>query len=361
MTSSPVVSVVMPARDGERFLPEALESIRAQSLGDFELIAVDDGSRDGTRELLERAARHDPRIRVVGGSGGPVAALNAGCWLARGRYLARMDADDVCHPQRLARQVRFLEARPEVVAVGGAIELADSGSRPLQVVVLPVRDAAIRRRLLSRNALAHPAVTMRTEAWRRAGGYRERFHPADDYDLWLRLAELGALANLRAVVLRYRLHANQTSLALLEQQALGALAARLCATWRRDGRAEPAAAALPGRFSATELIDLGLPRRRVEAALVEQHVLWAETLALSPELAATAQALYAAAASRSAGAKAVASRGVWLQAKLASQRGDLVTAARELLRCAALDPGLVVARLLGRAGGWTQALASRWH
>lgn len=360
MASTPLVSVVMPARDAERFLPEALASVRDQTLGDFELIAVDDGSRDCTREILERAAREDPRVRVVDGGGGPVAALNAGCWLARGHYLARMDADDVCHPQRLARQVRFLEAHPEVVAAGGAIELVDSAGRPLQVFALPARDAAIRRRLLSRNALAHPAVTMRTAAWRRTGGYRERFYPADDYDLWLRMAELGALANLRAVVLRYRLHPGQTSLALLEQQALGALAARLSAAHRRDGRAEPAAAALPGRFSAAELTELGLAPQRIEAALVEQHLLWAETLALSPETTAAAEALYAAVSARAGERRAVASRGVWLRAKLARRRGDLASAARELLRCLALDPGLVAARLLGRAGTWTQALAPRW-
>ena len=126
--SSPRVSVVMPVRDGERFLREALGSILAQTLEDVELVVVDDGSSDSTPAILEESAGRDGRVRVHRQEpGGLTAALNAGCALAQAALIARMDGDDVMLRDRLERQAAFLDDHPEVALLGGGIVLIDEG------------------------------------------------------------------------------------------------------------------------------------------------------------------------------------------------------------------------------------------
>src|SRR5688500_3733490 len=115
------VSVIMPVYNGERFLRDAVDSILRQTYRNFELIVVDDGSTDGTSQVLDRYQDQDRRVRVHRHerNGGIVAARNQGCRLAQGRFIAVMDADDISIPERLARQIAFLEANPDIVAVGG--------------------------------------------------------------------------------------------------------------------------------------------------------------------------------------------------------------------------------------------------
>jgi glycosyltransferase involved in cell wall biosynthesis len=160
------VSVVVPVRDGERFLLEAVQSVLAQTELDLELIVVDDGSTDTTRELL--AGLTDPRVRVLTQPPrGLTDALNAGCAEAAAPVIARMDADDVALPDRLERQLAFLDAHPDVALLGGGIVLVDEQGREFDREPAPAAPS-----LAERNDLVHGTVAMRTAALRDLGGYR---------------------------------------------------------------------------------------------------------------------------------------------------------------------------------------------
>ncbi|MEM7498305.1 MAG: glycosyltransferase [Pseudomonadota bacterium] len=218
------VSVVMPVYNGEAFLDEAVQSVLSQSFTNFEVIAVDDGSSDATPEILARHAAIDPRLRVHRqANSGIVGALNAGLALARGAYIARMDADDVCLPDRFARQVAHLDASPETVLVGGLAETIDAEGRPLAVVSGGPHRRTDLTSFPPRVAVSlHPLIMVRREALARIGGYREGFAHAEDYDLYLRLAPLGAIDNPDMVMLRYRKHdgaISQRNIAVQERSA----------------------------------------------------------------------------------------------------------------------------------------------
>jgi glycosyltransferase involved in cell wall biosynthesis len=210
----PSVSVVMAVYDAEPYLALAIESILAQSFRDFELIAVDDGSRDGSLAILERFAARDPRVRVIRRAhGGLVPTRNAALAEALGEFVAVMDADDVAHPERLARQVAHLRAHPEVLVVGAEVEIIDPDGWPIRKGGVPLEHAGIDAALMAGRgeALCHPVATFRRDALLAAGGYREGIPHAEDLDLYLRLAERGRLANLPDTLLRYRHHLRKTS------------------------------------------------------------------------------------------------------------------------------------------------------
>ncbi len=197
MPAAPSVSVLLPVRNGMPALARAVASVRLQTWSDWELIAVDDGSTDGSREWLRAAAQADPRIRPLEQPArGLVAALHAGCKVARGRFIARMDADDECHPERLAAQAELLEQSPQtglascLVGFGGDRE-ANAGYALhvdwLNSLVSPEQIALNR---FVESPLAHPSVMFRRELLERHGGYRDGDFP-EDYELWLRWLDAG--------------------------------------------------------------------------------------------------------------------------------------------------------------------------
>src|SRR5437899_2426865 len=209
MMPAPRVSFLMAVYDGEKYLEEAIRSVLNQTFHDFEFIVINDGSTDGTAEIIERYRRADDRIRAYEQRHhGLVATLNRGLELAQGEYVARMDADDVSFPERLATQVAFMSAHPEVGICGTWVETMGVPSGNVQRY--PTDDATIRSWLLFESVLAHPSVVMRRELLAKAGLYYDVacIH-AEDYDLWVRAARHTALANIPEVLLRYRMHPQQ--------------------------------------------------------------------------------------------------------------------------------------------------------
>lgn len=217
---SPAVTVILPVHDGERYLEEAIESIIRQDLSDWELLLVDNGSVDRTEEICRAAATRDPRVKVLRlPDPDLVAALNAGLASARGRLVARMDADDVALPARLRLQASHLELHPAVVAVGCAVDVMDEDGEAVGRVLLPQRDSDIRQALLAgRSAICHPTLVVRRDAIERAGGYRPGSYPTEDLDLWMRLGKEGRLANLPLPLLRYRRHRSAVSFTHADEQ-----------------------------------------------------------------------------------------------------------------------------------------------
>ena len=234
------MSVVMVICDVERFLSDAIESILAQTFTDFEFIIVDFGSTDKSKAIALSYAAKDPRIRVHEiPNCGLAEARNAGCYLGQGRYIAIMDADDVSLPERLAWQIDFMETHPEVAVIGGATEWIDANGKSLRIERFPTGDYEIRAALPVTCVFCQPTVLVRREAFVSVGGYRPAFALAEDYDLWLRMAEHFQCANLSQVVLKYRSHPHQVQLRRVRQQSLFSLAARASASLRRNGDPDP--------------------------------------------------------------------------------------------------------------------------
>jgi hypothetical protein len=267
----PNVSIVMSVFNGERFLCEAVESILGQSLSDFEFIIIDDGSTDRSGSILKAYEARDPRIRIYPQENrGLIESLNRGCGLARGKYIARMDADDIAVPDRLAWQIDFMEKHPEVAVVGGAVEFMDRVGKVLRVAGRPLHNDEIQRVILNQSGVMwHPTVVIRKAAFVQMGGYRNVVD-AEDYDLWLRMAEMFELANLPQVLLKYRLHPGQVSVAKCTKQALGATAAKAAAIARRSGKPDPLEST--GEITPASLAGLGVSEAMQHTTLARGYL-----------------------------------------------------------------------------------------
>lgn len=204
----PEVSILMPVFNGDKYIKESIISIIEQSYDNFEFIIIDDGSTDNTYPIIEQYAKKDSRIRFFRNNKniGLSASLNLGLKLACTSLIARMDADDVAHPQRLSRQYEFMKTHPEISVCGCALQLYES---PEIVWHPPRAHQEIVTKMLFESSIFHPTVLFRKEiVFKQHGGYAPEFYSAQDYDLWQRLSESPNVrfANLPEVLLLYRNH-----------------------------------------------------------------------------------------------------------------------------------------------------------
>jgi len=202
----PRITVLMAVYNGERHLREAVDSILQQSFGDFEFLIFDDGSTDNTRDLLR--TYDDRRIRLIdnGTNLGLTRTLNRGMRIAAGEFLARQDADDVSAPERLEKQLSFLDAHRDVVMVGSWYKKIDETGQPLGDRALPSDPTDLRFCLLFYCPFVHSAVMFRRDSvLSGAGLYDETIHYAQDHDLWSRIARRDSVANLPEYLLSYRI------------------------------------------------------------------------------------------------------------------------------------------------------------
>lgn len=215
---APVISVVLPVYNGEKYIAEAMESILCQTYRDFEFIVIDDGSTDGSLPILRKYRDMDSRIRLISRENrGLVATLNEGIDLARGEWIARMDADDISLLDRFEKQMMWLQKTGADIC-GGGMKLF--GARICRTWCYEQDDDAIKLQLCFNVPFAHPTVVIRTELAQKHPYDRIAKH-GEDYDLWTRLALAGArMTNVKETVLHYRVHAQQISRIHTEQQAI---------------------------------------------------------------------------------------------------------------------------------------------
>lgn len=265
----PAISVLIPSYNSGRYLQYSVHSVLQQTFGDFELLVVNDASTDNTADVL--GAIQDPRLRVLTNNAnlGIVGSLNRALGEARGRYVARMDADDVCHPCRFAQQAAFLDDRPEVSLVGSGIRLFENGRlRPARQS--PETDPGVLRWLLHiSNPVVHPSMMFRAEVARRLCYYLSHdMQYAEDFDFLHRMLQQGVVAVMPDTLLVYRLH---------DQNATRVRKAEMVA--RTATVLERAYAGLLGRPAVAE------------AALVADHLFSGEPVADSAALHRLGQAL----------------------------------------------------------------------
>jgi len=203
----------MPAYNAEKYLAETVESILAQTFTDFEFIIIDDGSSDASPAILRTYAAKDQRIRLtIRPNKGLTPTMNEMLAQAQGEFIAIIENDDIAFLDRFSYQLEFLRCHPEVVCVGGAQMLIDESGRLLTVLRLPEGDAEIQKLALAgHGSICHPGAMMRRSAMMQVGGYDETMSMAHDLDLWLRLGEIGTLANLKDTVVKYRLRNDSIS------------------------------------------------------------------------------------------------------------------------------------------------------
>ncbi|HRU87460.1 MAG TPA: glycosyltransferase [Syntrophales bacterium] len=235
---APRVSVVMSVYNDERYVKAAVESILHQTFRDFEFIIVNDGSTDGTREIL--SSFHDGRIQVFDQENrGLTASLNRGLALARGEYIARMDGDDVSIPERFAREVAFLDENPSIGLVGTFAYRMDTRGRRVNLYTYKTDPVEIRENLWVDCPFCHSAVMYRKACIDTVGGYRQRIGPAEDLDLWFRITEHFDGANIPEPLHSFRIDPLGVTVEKRFDQLRAGRLVRLLAEKRRETGHDP--------------------------------------------------------------------------------------------------------------------------
>lgn len=202
----PKVSVLMPVYNCEKYLRQALDSILAQTFKDFELIIINDGSSDSTVEILKEYS--DKRIRLINNPKnlGLIKTLNIGLKIARAKYVARMDADDISFPERLQVEYDYLKKNKHVVVIGSWSQIIDSKGNNLKIHKNPTEYQGMKYELMFGNTMTHPSIMMKKHIIIKEGGYSDLFNHTEDFNLYSRLIHKHVLKNLGRPLIYYRQH-----------------------------------------------------------------------------------------------------------------------------------------------------------
>lgn len=202
------VSIIMPVYNNQDYIKEAIESIIAQSFKEWELIIINDASTDNTPNIIK--SYKDKRIKNITNfkNEGVAASLNKGLKIAEGEYIARIDSDDICLPNRFELQIEFLDNNPKTVIVGSNAEIINYSGDVLSITDLPTTDIDIRNMLFVRNPLIHPSVMFRKKILDKTGNYNVKFNGAEDYELWFRMLKFGKAYNFKKPLIKRRVHDN---------------------------------------------------------------------------------------------------------------------------------------------------------
>ena len=219
----PKISVIMSVYNGEKYLKEAIESILNQTFKDFEFIIINDGSIDGTTEILEKYDRQDARVKIINQENmGLTKSLNKGIKLAKGEYIARMDADDIALPERFEKQTEFMKKYPEIGAVGCWYYLIDKDGEIIKKCRPPTKFSEIKKALLSIAPLIHPGTMFKKRALQKVNFYDESFKYAQDRDLLLRILKYYQLSVVPEFLFKFRYTKESISLQKeIEQKKCG--------------------------------------------------------------------------------------------------------------------------------------------
>lgn len=265
----------MPVYNSRSFVGTAVDSILTQTFGDFVFYIVDDGSTDGTGDLVAEQAQRDRRIYLIQQENrGIVASLNRMLALVDTPFVARMDADDIALPDRFARQLERMEADVQLGALGTQFVEIDEAGRALSGgVAMPVGTALVHAELEQRQPIANPTAMFRTKVLRDAGLYREAFRYCEDYDLFLRLSQIACIDNLPEALLLYRRSPGQMSVLNHSVQTRQAAYARLAHRERLAGRPDPFADAdvLPMLSELDRVLGRAGVSAEVEAEILFAH------------------------------------------------------------------------------------------
>lgn len=209
---SPEISVVMPVWNGEAYLGEAVESILSQSFSDFEFLIIDDGSTDGTADILNDFATKDSRIRVIRlEHQGIVNALNTGVSVARGEWIARMDCDDIAEPTRFAKQWAAVSSKRNSVICYSSVRFIGSPEFMMPSSRIPKTRSLFALRICFHNPICHPSVIFKKSAFLDCGGYLESERHGEDFGLWGRIIQHGDVIGINEQLLNFRVHPDSIS------------------------------------------------------------------------------------------------------------------------------------------------------
>jgi glycosyltransferase involved in cell wall biosynthesis len=256
------ISIIMSCYNASRWLAEAIESVLFQTFKDFEFIIIDDGSTDETVDIIKRYAKTDSRIKIIKKTNTGLAdSLNVGIDQAKGEWIARIDADDICMPNRFEKQINFLKINPSVVLLGcGCLEIEEDGNF-IKKHKYPKRHRALVTNLEQLKAFfPHSSVLYRADIVRELGGYNPRCYMCEDRDLWLRLGEVGRIASFPELLIKLRKH--KTSLSYNETN-IYSIAVTVCYFLRKKGLPDPAAGYQEGWDFFIEWIKEKLDKRKV--------------------------------------------------------------------------------------------------
>ncbi|MDO9385847.1 MAG: glycosyltransferase [Thiobacillus sp.] len=206
LKTPPVISVLLSVYNSEKYVSLAIESILNQTFADFELIIVDDCSSDASWDICLKYAQQDNRIVAVRNklNLGGCETLNVGLKLAKGRYIARQDNDDWSYPDRLAKQLKFMETHQNVGIVGGNMEIINEDGKVIGKRTYNYTDGMIRKKIFRYSPFSHPLVMFRKSILDTVGYYNPEYAPADDYDLYFRIGKVSKFANLNEILMKYR-------------------------------------------------------------------------------------------------------------------------------------------------------------